>query len=469
MFRLPSSLIVGFSAAVLLSGLGLLARMWAAAPYPPQVLFDRISQFLGTPAMFNLIHHLLGVGQGGKIAAFLGVLLLWLGGLTLLGVLGPVIATGVLLLVLLFVVPAGWAVGYAVLYLLIRLALQPAVIQHQQGRREALNALGVGSLAITVAASGSLLKKVLDGTDQTAASAFKAGSPLPEGIVSQDDLYYVSKNLEGFDPLLSAEKWSLKIKGMVEKPGDLTLSDLKKFRQRDLELTLNCISNPVGGFLIGNAIWTGFTLRDLLNQVGVKQGAKFILWKAADGYIESLPLGEAYEEDVMLVHSINGEPLTPKHGFPLRVLIPGRYGMKQPRWITEMELSSSDVPSYWSQRGWDKEAFIKPSSRFDVPEEGKPVVAGKELMMKGVAFAGKVPITRVEVSVDGGKTWQEAALKDRRSKHAWTLWSLPWTPEAGIHEVVVRAYGAGKLQTDQTADPLPSGSTGWHRFLVNAS
>lgn len=454
---------------MILSLIGLAGRLWAQLPYPPQVLFDRMTQFLGTPTMFNLIHDLLGVGQGGKIAAFVGVLLMWLGGLSLLGVLSPLIASGLLFLVLVLLIPLQWALLYAVLYWLIRQALQPAAHGFKQGRRQALTALGAGSALVTLATAGGLFKNVLQGTDQTSASAFKAGSPLPEGIVSQEDLYYVSKNLEGFDPVLQEANWTLKVGGMVERPAELTLADLQKFEQRQLELTLNCISNPVGGFLIGNAIWTGFRVRDLLNQVGIKQGAKFIIWKAADGYIESIPLGEAQEDDVLLVHSINGERLTPKHGFPLRVLIPGRYGMKQPRWITEIQLSRTDVPSYWSQRGWDREALIKTSSRFDVPEEGKPVVAGQEMQMKGVAFAGKVPITKVEVSVDGGKTWQEAELSPRRSQHAWTLWSLPWTPKTGIHEVVVRAYAAGKLQTEALADPLPSGSTGWHRFLVNVS
>ncbi|GEM47430.1 molybdopterin-dependent oxidoreductase [Deinococcus cellulosilyticus] len=459
----------GFSAAVIFSVLGLAGRVWGQLPYPPQVIFDRITQFLGTPVMFNLIHDLLGVGQGGKIAAFVGVLLMWLGGLSLLGVLSPILAATVILLVLVLLVPFPWALAHALLYLLVRLALQPATRSFEQGRRKALTTLGAGSALLTLGATGGLFKNVLQGTDQTSASAFKAGSALPEGIVSQEDLYYVSKNLEGFDPVIEAQAWTLKVGGLVERPTNFSLDDLKRFQQRDLELTLNCISNPVGGFLIGNAIWTGFTVRDLLNQVGVKQGAKFIIWKAADGYVESLPLGEAHEEDVLLVHSINGEPLTPKHGFPLRVLIPGRYGMKQPRWITEIELSRTDIPSYWSQRGWDKEALIKPSSRFDFPEEGKPVPAGQEILMKGVAFAGRVPITKVEVSVDGGKNWQEAKLSARRSVHAWTLWSLPWTPETGIHEVVVRAYAAGKLQTEATADPLPGGSTGWHRFLVNVS
>lgn len=459
----------GFSAGVLLSVLGLLARLWAGLPYPPQVLFDRLTRLMGTPEVFNWLHQWLGVGQGGKIGAFVGVLFLWLGGLTLLGLMAPLVGSLVLLLGLLVLMPFPWAIGYALFYLLIRLALQPAQKAHQAGRRQALNAIGAGSLLVTLAASGGLFRKVLQGTDQTATPALKAGSPLPEGVVSQEDLYYVSKNLEGFDPVLKEQDWTLKVSGRVNTPQTFTLADLKKLPQRQLELTLNCISNPVGGFLIGNAIWTGFTVRELLNRVGVQQGAKFIIWKAADGYIESLPLGEAYEEDVLLVHSINGEPLNARHGFPLRVLIPGRYGMKQPRWITEIELSSTDVPSYWSQRGWDKEAFIKPSSRFDYPEEGKPVPAQQQVELRGVAFAGRTPITRVEVSVDGGKSWMETTLKERRSNHAWTLWSLPWTFEKGIHEVVVRAHAGGKVQTDQTADPLPSGSTGWHRFLVNVS
>lgn len=457
--------------AVALSALGLAARAWGSLAYPPQELFGTVTQFLGVPAVFQLVHAIFGLGQGGKIFGFLGVILLWLGGVTVLGVLGPLVGGALLSVTLLLLVPWPVALAYGVAFALVRtvfeVALKPAAVGTDGTRRTVVGALWGGSVLVVAGGLTGLFRTV--GSSAPAASAGSTGGELP-GITPTQDFYYVSKNLEAFDPTVDGEKWRLEVDGLVKSPASLSLSDLERFSQRTVELTLSCISNPVGGPLIGNALWIGFPVSELLREVGVGGGAKFIVWRAADGYEESLPLGDAFEEDVLLVHRMNGERLSRKHGFPLRVLIPGRYGMKQPRWITGIRLSAEDVPGYWVKRGWSKTARVEITSRIDEPQELNPVVkAGAPSAIRGIAFGGLLPITKVEVSTDGGKNWQSARLTAPRSKHAWTAWELPWTPQAGSYQVVARAFSGNALQKENEKDALPEGATGWHRFIVTAS
>lgn len=288
------------------------------------------------------------------------------GRVTALGMLPPVAGALALGLGLLLITPWPVALGYALAFLVFRLAIQALLRPLRFGdgtRRQVTGALVGGSALLVTAGLTGLFRT---GTSPAPAT-IGAGGELPGDITPVKDFYYVSKNLEAFDPVVDEAKWRLKVSGLVKSPGSFSLQELRQFEARTIELTLSCISNPVGGPLLGNALWTGFTVSDLLRRVGVQGGAKYIVWRAADGYEESLPLGEAFEQDVMLVYAQNGEALTNKHGFPLRVLIPGRYGMKQPRWITEIRLTDRDVPGYWVKRGWSKTAHVELTSRIDEP------------------------------------------------------------------------------------------------------
>ena len=199
---------------------------------------------------------------------------------------------------------------------------------------------------------------------------------------------------------------------------------------------------------------------------GSNNEARFVLWEAADGYTESLPLGEALDPEVLLITKLNGEALNARHGFPLRVLIPGRYGMKQPRWITKITLSADDQPGYWVKREWSKAARVELMSRIDQPPESSPhLAAGAETFLRGVAFYS-APITKVEVSIDGQQTWHEASLIAPRSVYAWTPWQIRWTPQAGTYTLAVRAYAGNVAQTSQQELALPEGATGYHSFAV---
>ena len=459
----------GFIALVAVSGLGLVARLIWEIPYPPQELFNRLTQLMGTPAMFQLIHKLLGYGAGGKVFAFAGSFALWLVALTALGWLRPWMAATALLVVCTLLVPLPVALVTALVYFGIRVLLETPRLGGSANleRRRTLGWLTVSSGLLVSGGAVSLLRSAFAPSVKAAGSSSGIETLLP-GITPQREFYSISKNLEAFDPKLTAAKWSLKVSGLVKNPRSYTLEELKQQPQRDVEATMLCISNAVGGGLIGNAIWNGSNLRRLLEEVGIDPKARFVNWRAADGYIESLPLAAALEDDVLLVHGWNGQPLSQKHGFPLRVLIPGRLGMKQPRWITEIELSDTAAVGYWVERGWSKDAFVQTMSRIDTPSESAVGLIAADLKeVNGIAFAGEQTITKVEVTVNGGQSWLEAELLPRRSKHAWQMWRVAWQPQTGSHQLAVRAYADGVLQSEAIRDALPEASSGWHSFISN--
>jgi DMSO/TMAO reductase YedYZ molybdopterin-dependent catalytic subunit len=458
-----------FIASVALSAISLFARVLFGVPSPLEKLYNTLTFWLGTPQMFQLVHQLLGFGEAGKIMAFIGSSLLFIGGITLLGLRGilpATIAVGLVSLLLLFssqgISAVIWAAAYAGLYYLIVRALQP--LQTDTSRRGTLKTLTGGAVGVLGLGAFGILQPLFRGSSVVAASAVDTNVPkLPDGIVSQKDLYYVSINNEILDPKLKEETWSLELTGMVKNPQKFKLQELKdSFKPQDLEFTMSCISNPVGGTLIGNCIWRGLRVRDLLEKVGIESGAKWITWEAADGFYESLPLGQALEENVLLAYFINGEPLNDKHGFPLRLILPGHYGMKQPRWMTKITLSSEERLGYWANRGWSKTAYIQPHSRIDnLPKLKAGVVA----TLRGIAYAGIHEIEKVEISTDGGQTWNSANL-EKRARYAWTRWSLAWTPSSGNHQLIVRCYAQGQVQTEEIRDSLPEAASGWHKMGV---
>ncbi len=511
---LVRALMAGFVGAVAISALGLVLRLLAGVAYPPQALFDRVTQLLGTPAMFQLVHATFGYGQGGKVAAFVSVALVWVGGLSLLRLAGPLFGTVVVFMVAAVLIPLPFAALYAALYAGLYFALAPLerssrtikssaretvnteLLQPQSttaersilepvelgihepvksgvlepvARRDALKLLAGGSAALLGVGSVPLIRNVLAGDAQVSSVAWKPSGSLPLGVLTQDELYYISKNIEAFDPNLSESDWRLELRGLIKNPRRLSLSELKSMPRVTSERTLVCISNPVGGALIGNVVWSGVRVRDLLQVAGVQPGARWVTWRSSDGYVESLPLAAALEQDVLLAFEINAQPLTRRHGFPLRVLIPDRLGMKQPKWITAIELSATEIPGYWAERGWSRTGRIEPMSRIDEPRQGSVLNAGKTTEIRGVAFAGTRPISRVEVSSDGGESWLEAKLGPRRNAHAWTLWSLTWTPKAGPQRLMVRAYANNDQQVSSERPPLPEAATGWHIVELVAS
>jgi DMSO/TMAO reductase YedYZ molybdopterin-dependent catalytic subunit len=292
---------------------------------------------------------------------------------------------------------------------------------------------------------------------------------LPPAITPTEDFYTVSKNI--VDPTVNADNWILVVEGEVEQEIGFTYDDILEMESVKQITTLECISNTVGGEYISNAEWTGIPLRKILEQAGVKDGVADISLHAEDDYSDSIPLEKAMEDNVILAYEINGEPLPDEHGYPLRLIVPGIYGMKHVKWINRIEPVGQVYSGFWQERGWSYEAPVLTMSKIATPFYQSTVPVGETTLIGGVAFSGDRGISRVEISLDSGQTWIEAEVEKALSDSSWVRWSYEWTPETEeflwIH---ARAYeGDGTPQVEEVQDPLPDGSTGLHEIVVTAA
>ncbi len=285
-------------------------------------------------------------------------------------------------------------------------------------------------------------------------------------LTSTKDFYIIGKNGVN-DPDINARAWRLSVGG--ERPFTLTYDELRALPSVEGTWTLECISNLVGGVLLSAAPFRGVPLRDLLARAGVPSSTREIRFVCSDGYTESIPLETANDERTIVAYLMNGEPLTKEHGFPARVLMSGRYGMKNPKWLTTIAPLSQVFNGYWEQRGWSKDAFVLTTSQIRNPFDGQEIPAGKPYpFVSGVAFAGARGVSRVELSFDGGGTWVDARLRKTLPKDNWMPWTYAWTsPATGTHQLVVRATDAeGELQDPKDRDSFPNGATGYQRLTV---
>ncbi|WP_338255330.1 molybdopterin-dependent oxidoreductase [Dictyobacter halimunensis] len=330
--------------------------------------------------------------------------------------------------------------------------------------RSGVVALGVGAGLGTF---GSI-QKFLD--NYTAYDGIKTSFPnhTDYPITPNNDHYVVTQN--PVDPSVDINLWRLEVGGLVNKLGTYTYEELQKLPSTARAITLECIANGPGGHLMGNAVWHGVPLRTLIEQQGGTQpGAKYIAFYCADGYNTSLPLQEVLEADPLLAWNMNGVDLPKRHGYPLRVLIPGRYGEENPKWLTRIEFVGDFVQGLYSSQGWYN-GVLRTTSRFNQPFTGNVFQVGQQVPMVGIAFAGNRGIQRVEVSDDGGTTWKEAKLDPAFSKDSWVFWRMDWRPtRAGTYTLAVRATdGTGEVQTGRKQNTVPNGSTGYHIVTVTA-
>jgi DMSO/TMAO reductase YedYZ molybdopterin-dependent catalytic subunit len=265
-------------------------------------------------------------------------------------------------------------------------------------------------------------------------------------------------------PIIDPQHWRLKIDGLVEKPLALTLDELQRFEPMHQFITLSCISNPVGGDLIGTTRWTGACLQRLLPSLRLQAGATHLKIRAADGFYEVVSLETIRsDERVMLTYAWDGVPLLPEHGFPLRIYIPDLYGMKQPKWIESIEVTDHWEPGFWVDRGWDKVARMTATSVIDTVAVDMTIINADHrrlVPIGGIAHAGARGISRVELQVDDGP-WQEAALRTPLSDLTWVVWRYEWPFDHGKHTFRVRCYeGNGTLQIASPSPVEPSGATG---------
>ncbi len=270
------------------------------------------------------------------------------------------------------------------------------------------------------------------------------------------------------DPNVDRGSWRLRVEGLVGRPVVLGYDELLAMPSTEQYVTLQCISNLVGGDLVGTAKWTGVPLARVLERAGgAGQGAVRVVFHAVGGYSDSLPIAKALDPETVVAYGMNGRSLPRAHGFPARIIAPGIYGMKNVKWLERIEVVDYDYEGYWQRSdGWDNVAEIKTASRIDVPQE--LTSAESAGVVAGLAWAGDRGIRRVEVSLDGGASWVPATLRRELARAAWRQWRLPLPPGAsGRHRLKVRATdGRGDLQTARPAPPHPSGASGYHEVDV---
>jgi len=345
-------------------------------------------------------------------------------------------------------------------------------------RRRFLVRLGGVSATITVAGAvvGALIgRRRQVEVAQGAPWSFRhplpnAGAPLKPAPGTRPEFTPLDKHyridINTMPPMVNEEAWRLKIGGLIQQPLELTLADLRLYEPLHQFITLSCISNPIAGDLIGTTRWTGVSLRRLLQDWKLQPTATHLKINSVDGFFETVALETIYQDErVMLTYAWDGVPLQAKHGFPLRIYIPDRYGMKQPKWIESIEAIDYWDPGYWVVRGWSREARMKATSVIDTVavQATRTDANGQRFVpIGGIAHAGARGISRVEVQVDDGD-WREAQLRPPLSGLTWVIWRYDMPFQAGDHTLTVRCYdGNGTPQIVQSSPPHPNGATGLH-------
>ncbi|HEX4897689.1 MAG TPA: molybdopterin-dependent oxidoreductase [Candidatus Limnocylindrales bacterium] len=340
-----------------------------------------------------------------------------------------------------------------------------------------------GGLALASIAAGAIGRVLLD-RQRVPATGSLPEPELPVGLPAGADL-----GLEGLTPIVvpnqdfyridtallvpnvDRDSWRLRIHGLVEREVTLSYADLLELPVVEQYVTIACVSNRVGGDLIGNARWTGVRLRDVLDLAGVKDGATQLVGRSVDDWTAGMPVSWIMdpEREPMIAYGMNGDPLPRQHGFPARLIVPGLFGyVSATKWLSELELTTMEAfDGYWVPLGWSKEAPILTQSRIDRPRRGAEIESGT-YSFAGMAWAPDRGIARVEVQVDEGE-WREASLSTPISDATWLQWRIDWDATPGDHRVRVRATdGAGETQAEAETRPDPDGARGWHtvRFSV---
>ena len=337
--------------------------------------------------------------------------------------------------------------------------------------------VGVGARALITATGSSItaVRKALNLPAPRSTVTVPDGAELDiEGIsplfTPNADFYRVDTALTV--PSIDPATWRLSVGGMVEEEIELTFDDLVGMGLDEYAITLTCVSNEVGGPLLGTARWLGVPIRDVLKRARPQSGADMVLSRSIDGYTASTPLESLTDDglDAILAVAMNGEPLPLEHGFPVRMVVPGLYGyVSATKWLTELKVTTFDADqAYWTPRGYTAKAPIKFSSRIDTPRSGTPVAVGRTAIA-GVAWAQTVGIERVEVNIDDAG-WQSATLSTPVNVDTWVQWFVDWDATPGTHYIAVRAVNKnGDLQVEERAPIAPDGSSGWQRTLITVA
>ncbi|MDH2899790.1 MAG: molybdopterin-dependent oxidoreductase [archaeon] len=331
----------------------------------------------------------------------------------------------------------------------------------------------LSSAATSLSASGSRAGSSYELSQAPPVFQDKRLSSLVDSeITSNDNFYRVAIDL--FDPSVNPNTWNLQVSGSSNSKS-YTLDDLKSLPNVSQYTTFECVSNLVNGNLISNAKWTGIKISDLLSNAGLStSGVQYVVFYSVDGYSVGIPLSRALMSDSILAYQMNDADLPQKHGYPLRAVIPGLYGMMSGKWVTKIALVDSFYNGYWQTRGYTATATINTLAFIIVPGDGSTASISQNngsVLLGGYAFAGDRGISKVEVSFDQGQTWQAATLKNPISNLTWTLWAFNWFPaKTGSYLVYARATdGNGQVQTAAQTSPYPNGATGYAMITINVT
>ncbi len=485
------------------SGLGvseLVASLHRDLRSPVLDVGDRVVDFVPSPVK-NIAIDLFGTNDKiallagiGMIlagyAAFVGIWAATKGRLFAVAGVGLFATLGVLATVLSRADRPWWAplptvlgalLALAVLWVATSKSVSRTLQPESTSRRSFVGQLaGLTAFALGAAALGQTVSKQL--TASAAAVRERIGlpkptvelAPIPQTAQAPGASSFVTPNKDFYRidtalsiPQVDIESWELRVTGMVDEELTFTYEDLSSLEIIERDITLTCVSNTVGGELIGTARWTGVLLDDLLNQAGVGQDADQIVGRSVDGYTCGFPVAALDGRAAMVAVGMNGESLPPKHGYPARLIVPGIYGYASAtKWLTEIEVTRFDqFDHYWVPRGYAVEAPIKMQSRIDSPR-GLDRIEPGTFVIGGTAWAQPVGIDRVEVSIDEGE-WESAIMADRVNNDTWRQWSLPWEATSGRHSISVRAVDRnGTIQTEDRSEPLPNGSSGLHTVVT---
>lgn len=383
----------------------------------------------------------------------------------------------------------GAIAGIAVLLFLARLAhgrrtalTAPPMQPGMSSRRSFLAAAGtVGAGAAVLGVAGRRLEGRFSAEPARSQTVLPAAASraavLPPGVdfeipglapfvTPNADFYRIDTAL--LVPQVNVDSYTLRVHGMVDQELEFTYRDLLDSDLVESDITLTCVSNEVGGRLVGNARWLGLPLAGVLAEAGVAPGADQVVGRSIDGYTCGFPVSAATDgRDALIAIGMNGEPLPLEHGYPVRLVVPGLYGyVSATKWLTEIEVTTfAAFDHYWERRGWAEEAPIKVQSRIDVPAALATIPAG-ESVIAGVAWAQTRGIESVEVRIDDGP-WRTAELAAAAGSSTWRQWRLPWNVTPGRHTITVRATDrSGTTQTEARARPIPDGATGWHSVVA---
>ena len=514
---IASGIMSGLAAGLAMAAVMFLLRWILGIPTPAELLGDRMAptfspgEFLGLLQRYGGYNQLkqLGVGSelgGQTVVAILGglalaiierrnpgkepdkaprfgatrsgfvfvigfVLVLWIA--TLIA-LGPVLSTSFSGLTpgrATVATAVGMLISYAA-YGLVLLKIRDIMVGPAAGTEPAGNGLirrrmflAAGATAAMAAAAGALLARLYNLAAFSYDGTQYIGSEVT-AITPNDRFYTVTKNV--VDPDVKNPLWRLQVVGMVERPRDYSFADLKALPSVDQETTLMCISNWVGGGLMSNAVWKGVPLRSLIDAAGPKQGIVKVFFRAVDGYTDTILYEKAMDPTTMVAYEMNGQELPERHGYPVRVIVPGMFGEKNVKWVTRIELVDYDRKGFYETQGWGPTFVVPTRARFDFPYYDQTAPFASTIKLKGIGFGGNRGVARVEVSTDGGATWQDAKIEYPGTKRSWALWSYDWRPSGpGQYKLVVRATdGSGAVQTAEERGTAPDGATGYHRVTL---